>query len=202
MILFTCRLMPAELRLRSDRGTQSQVHRPHFVWEQILRWNRPRLGNCSSKFISPVALCLGTRVSSLLTPEAANRCQLVLAAPSPDLFHQPHFVWEQESLPLLTPEAAIPCQCPSQLRRQIYFTSRTLSGKRDVSSILTPEAAQLLPTGPLAAPSPIYFTNRTLSGNRILRLSNGAMVGLTADAFPSSQCVLTVKRFRTTKCPL
>ena len=57
-------------------------------------------GPCSSvaKFISPAALCLGTRVSSLLTPEAAIPCQLALASPSPNLFHQPHFVWEQESL--------------------------------------------------------------------------------------------------------
>src|SRR5208337_2706418 len=59
-------------------------------------------GPCGSvaKFISPAALCLGTRVSSLMTPEAAMPCQLAFAAPSPDLFHQPHFVWEQESLRL------------------------------------------------------------------------------------------------------
>ena len=48
----------------------------------------------------------------------------------------------------------------------------------------------------------LYFTNHTLTGNRILRLSNGTMVGLTADKSPSSRCVLTAKRFRTTKCPL
>jgi hypothetical protein len=53
-----------------------------------------------AKFISPAALCLGARVSSLLTPEPSNPCQLCLAAPSPNLFHQPHFVWEQNSAPL------------------------------------------------------------------------------------------------------
>src|SRR5208337_2027800 len=59
-------------------------------------------GPCSSvaKFISPAALCLGTRVSSFCTPQAANPCQLALASPSPNLFHQPHFVWEQNSPPL------------------------------------------------------------------------------------------------------
>jgi hypothetical protein len=46
-----------------------------------------------------------------------------------------------------------------------------------------------------------YFTNRTLTGGRILRLSNGTMVGLTADKSRSSRRVLTLKRFRTTKCP-
>src|SRR5271157_2608157 len=57
---------------------------------------------CSSvaRFISPAALCLGARVCSPLTPEAANSCQRALAAPSPNLFHQPHFVWEQNSPPL------------------------------------------------------------------------------------------------------
>src|SRR5271165_2875084 len=57
-------------------------------------------GPCISvaRFISPAALCLGTRVPSLLTPEAASSCRMALASPSPNLFHQPHFVWEQESL--------------------------------------------------------------------------------------------------------
>jgi hypothetical protein len=110
MILLAWRLIPAKMYSRWNRET----------------WNH--------RFISPAALCLGARVSSLLTPEAANRCQLPLqlrrqiyfasrtlsgskslfasdagsanrcqrslAAPSPDLFHQPHFVWEQNSAPL------------------------------------------------------------------------------------------------------
>jgi len=46
--------------------------------------------------ISPAALCLGTRVSSLLTPEGSNSCQMALAAPSPTLFHQSHFDWNLE----------------------------------------------------------------------------------------------------------
>jgi hypothetical protein len=66
--------------------------------------NSPLLptGRCIAiaRFISPAALCLGARVSSLLTPEAAIPRQLALASPSPDLFHQPHFVWEQNSPPL------------------------------------------------------------------------------------------------------
>jgi hypothetical protein len=74
MILLAWRLIPAKMHSRWNRET----------------WNH--------RFISPAALCLGARVSSLLTPEAANRCQWSLAALSPDLFHQPHFVWEQQSL--------------------------------------------------------------------------------------------------------
>ena len=84
---------------------------------------------------------------------------------------------------------------------QFYFTSRTLSGNKSLF-VLDTASRQLLPTGPLQLHHQIYFTSRTLSGSRILRLSNGAMVGLIANAFPSSQCVLTVKRFRTTKCAL
>ena len=44
-------------------------------------------------FISPAALCLGSRVSSLLTPEGSDSCQMALASPSPTLFHQSHFEW-------------------------------------------------------------------------------------------------------------
>jgi hypothetical protein len=64
---------------------------------------------CSSvaRFISPAALCLGARVSSLLTPEV--------------------------------PTVA---NGPLQLRRQIYFTSRTLSGSKSLFA-LTPGAVCL-----------------------------------------------------------
>src|SRR5271157_3813707 len=103
--------MPAKMHPRRNRETwESQV----YFTSRTLSGNvspsaldagsRHPLptGPCSSvaRFISPAALCLGARVSSLLTPEAANSCQLALAAPSPDLFHQPHFVWEQNSPPL------------------------------------------------------------------------------------------------------
>src|SRR5664280_2751235 len=47
-------------------------------------------------FISPAALCLGTRVSAFLTPEASNSCQMALASPSPTLFYQSHFDWDLE----------------------------------------------------------------------------------------------------------
>ena len=46
--------------------------------------------------ISPAAVCLGTRASSLLTPEASNSRQMALASPSPTLFHQSHFDWNLE----------------------------------------------------------------------------------------------------------
>ena len=109
MILLTWRLMPAEVHPRWNRETwESEFYftsrtlsgsKSLFAFDTGSRHPLPT-GPCSSvaKFISPIALCLGTRVSSLLTPEAANPCQLALAAPSPNLFHQPHFVWEQESL--------------------------------------------------------------------------------------------------------
>src|SRR5271166_6559053 len=73
-------------------------------------------------FISPAALCLGARVSSLLTPEAANRCQRSLAALSPDLFHQPHFVWEQESVRVDSRSSLPLPMVLCKICRQIYFT--------------------------------------------------------------------------------
>lgn len=45
----------------------------------------------------------------------------------------------------------------------------------------------------------IYFTSYTLSRSSILRLSICAMSGLLADKSRSQPCVLTAKRFRTTK---
>jgi hypothetical protein len=109
MVLLTWRLMPAEVHPRWNREAwESQFYftsrilsgsESLFAFDIGSRQLLPT-GPCSSvaKFISPAALCLGARVSSLLTSEAANSCQLALAAPSPDLFHQPHFVWEQESV--------------------------------------------------------------------------------------------------------
>src|SRR5208337_567491 len=72
-----------------DLGITVLFHQPHFVWEQeslgFCHRKPPSLANCPcssvARFISPAALCLGTRVSSLLTPEAANSCRLALAAP-------------------------------------------------------------------------------------------------------------------------
>jgi hypothetical protein len=55
-------------------------------------------------FISPAALCLETGVFSPLTTEAANSCQLALAARSQDLFHQSHFDWSLERFSV--PDAA------------------------------------------------------------------------------------------------
>ena len=107
--------------LRTWHLMQAKAH-PRWNWEtwelQIYFTSRTLSGNKSpfafdtgsrpllptgpciaiAKFISPAALCQGTRVSSLLAPETAHSCQLAVASPSPDLFHQPHFVWEQESL--------------------------------------------------------------------------------------------------------
>jgi hypothetical protein len=51
---------------------------------------------------------------------------------------------------------------------------------------------------PCSSVAKVFFTDRTLSRNRILRLSNGATVGLIAGTIPSSESFLTVKRFRTT----
>lgn len=51
---------------------------------------------------------------------------------------------------------------------------------------------------PLVTLHQVFLTDHTLTGSRILRLLNGTMVGLIADMVLSSQCVLTLKRFRTT----
>src|SRR5271157_1162968 len=102
--------MPAKLHPRWNRETwESQI----YFTSRTLSGNKSLCaldagsrqllptGPCIAvaRFISPAALCLGTRFSSLLRPEAASSCQPALASPSPDLFHQPHFVWERESLP-------------------------------------------------------------------------------------------------------
>jgi hypothetical protein len=57
---------------------------------------------------------------------------------------------------------------------------------------------QPMPLVPCSSVAKLFFTDRTLSRNRILRLSNGAPVGLIAGTVSSSESVLTVKRFRTT----
>ena len=74
MILFTRRLMPAELRLQSDRETQKLrylFHRLHFDWatrglfvlevrrEQVIRWNSRYIRSAVralANFISPITL--------------------------------------------------------------------------------------------------------------------------------------------------
>src|SRR5271157_943031 len=89
MVLLTWRLMPAEVHPRWNREAwESQF----YFTSRTLSGNKSLLaldagshhplptGPCSSvaKFISPAALCLGTRVSGLLTPEATNFCRLAL----------------------------------------------------------------------------------------------------------------------------
>src|SRR5208283_3082627 len=86
MILLAWRLIPAKMHSRWNRET----------------WNH--------RFISPAALCLGARVSSLLTPEAAIPCQLALAAPSLNLFQPAALCLGTRVSSLLTPEAANSCQ--------------------------------------------------------------------------------------------
>ena len=62
LILFTRRIMPAELRLQSDRETQkSEIY---FTDRTLSRNQSPWL----------------------LTPSPANRCRWSLAAPSPNFF--------------------------------------------------------------------------------------------------------------------
>src|SRR5208337_1483710 len=87
MVLLTWRLMPAEVHPRWNREAwESQFYftsrtlsgsKSLFAFDTASRHPLPT-GPCSSvdKFISLAALCLGTRVSSFLTPQAANSCQL------------------------------------------------------------------------------------------------------------------------------
>src|SRR5208337_4984290 len=75
IILRTWRLMPAKMHPRWNRET----------WESQFYFTSRTLSGNVSRF----AVDAGSRSS----------CRLALAAPSPDLFHQPHFVWEHESLP-------------------------------------------------------------------------------------------------------
>jgi len=87
---------------------------------------------------------------------------------------------------------------PLQLRRQIYFTYNILTGRKSPfsSDIGSREALQFV-CGRLGRQ--IYFTYNILTGRRILRLSNGTVVGLTDDNPPSSRRDLTAKMFRTRK---
>ena len=87
---------------------------------------------------------------------------------------------------------------PLQLRHQIYFTYNILTGRKSPfsSDIGSREALQFV-CGRLGRQ--IYFTYNILTGRRILRLSNGTVVGLTDDNPPSSRRDLTAKMFRTRK---
>ena len=121
MILFTRRLMPAELRLQSDRETQkSEIYfTNHTLTGKPDAF--PLLGLDICQAIPQAALsvtpsfarCSPTlfhqshfdweqelSVAGLTLPgDAADRMPNgFLAAPSPNLFHQSHFDWEQESL--------------------------------------------------------------------------------------------------------
>jgi len=99
-----------------------------------------------------------------------------------------------ESLsPLLTPEADGVATCPSQLRRQTFFTDRTLTGNPNAFPLLRLDTARRFrrPSCQQRLHSQgtrhLYFTNRTLTGSRVLRLPNGALLGLTAQDSPPSR---------------
>src|SRR5271157_1485236 len=87
MVLLTWRLMPAEVHPRWNREAwESQFYftsrtlsgnKSLFALDAGSRHPLPTaLAAPVARFISPAALCLGARVSSLPTPEAANSCQL------------------------------------------------------------------------------------------------------------------------------
>ena len=105
-------------RMSLGPGSQSPAGSPRAELS-LLGVVRERL----ARFISPIALCLGTRtpasvangplgfrrhiyftsrtlsgIKSLFafTPEASNSRQMALASPSPTLFHQSHFDWNLE----------------------------------------------------------------------------------------------------------
>ena len=137
MILFTRRLMPAELRLRSDRETQkSEIYFTNHTLTgkpdafPLLGLDLPgdSAGRLSVTLRSHGARHLyftnhtltGNKSLFAVTPEAANRCQLAIAAPSPNFFHQSHFDWEHESVRVSTRKPPTAANCPLHLRRQIF----------------------------------------------------------------------------------
>ena len=109
-------------------------------------------------------------------------------------------------------------QPPPHGAHRLFLTNRTLTGSR--ASVLRraighrhrrnpargPITAFLASIGnrrlfgvaPLLTPHQVFLTDHTLTGSRIFCLLNSTMVGLIADMFLFSQCVLTVRRFRTT----
>jgi hypothetical protein len=82
MILFTCRLMPADLRLQSNRETQKS---------EIYFTNHTLTGKPNAFPFQESESGLGTRVGLLV--------RLFFAGCVPYLFHQLHFDWEKDAFP-------------------------------------------------------------------------------------------------------
>ena len=108
----------------------------------------------------------------------------VPARSAPTFSYQSHFDWQPSFRPPRRDRATPPSE-PGQR------TGHRLSRIHRKPSIISCDA-------PLATPHQVFLTDHTLTGSRILRLLNGTMVGLIADMFLFSQCVLTVRGFRTT----
>jgi len=120
MILFTRRLMPAELRLQSDRETQMSgiylanrtlTGKPDLCLPLSsdiakrfgsLRGHQRLRSHAAPKLYFTNRTLTGTKSLFPVTSEAGNRCRLAIAAPSPSIFHQSQFDWDQESLRLGT----------------------------------------------------------------------------------------------------
>jgi hypothetical protein len=82
MILFTCRLMPADLRLQSDRETQKS---------DIYFTNHTLTGKPNAFPFQESESGLAARVGLLV--------KLLFAGCLPYLFHQSHFDWEKDASP-------------------------------------------------------------------------------------------------------
>src|SRR5208337_5012372 len=126
MVLLTWRLMPDEMHPRWNRE----------AWESQFYFTSRTLSGSKSLFAFDTA--------------SRHPLQLALASPSPNLFHQPHFVWEQESLRSEHRKPPSLANWPLHRHRQIYFTSRTLSGSKSLF-VLNTASRQLSPTGPCIA---------------------------------------------------
>src|SRR5580704_8432356 len=123
------------------------------------------------------------------------------------------------SAPCCLPRVLHPGGHPPHGAHQLFLTNRTLTGSpgfRPPTRNRAPPPSEpgrrtdhrlsrihrkltiIWCDAPLVTLHQVFLTDNTLTGSRILGLLNGSMVGLMADMFLSSQCVLTVRRFRTT----
>jgi hypothetical protein len=184
MILFARRLVSVELRPRPNRELQkSEIYFTNHTLtgkpEGCSFWKsdaggRPEDRSVSNAFVRTV----GTIFYFTNRTLAGNK-----------------------SLSALTPEAAKRWQSPNAVSSPNFFHQSHFDWEQE-----SLRSRQRKP--PTAANRPLhlrrqtFFTNHTLTGSRILRLLSCTMVGLTADKSPSLRHVLTLKKFRTTKCPL
>ena len=106
------------------------------------------------------------------------------ARSAPTFSYQSHFDWQPGFRPPPRDRAPPPSE-PGQR------TDHRLSRIHRKPTIIWCDA-------PLATLRQLFLTDHTLTGRTIFHLSSGDTVELMSDTITLSQCVLTVRRFRTT----